>query len=612
MKKALGAKLLKPLTLLYTAALLITVAALCIGGIVFKYDPMTSPGVRKLEGFTYEIDGGESGEVTLPTSFEPLSPRTKVTLFLTLDVHSHEHLLFQSVYAPLRIYMDDELLFECGQDGTYPSFMLDPPAFTTILPLPQSTASQHQLRFEFLSPTQRDILSIDSMLAGESSDLFVYVQNKYVFLFAFSILLMVFGVVTLFAWTSLFRGIASAEPFLWLGLFVICAGLWGFGECMLTNFVINRPVLLYLMAFGGLFTMTIPFLRFGILALQPRAKLPLQIMLAVNCVCALVAFALQLFGIVALSRSMYVFHVIVPISFVIFALCATWEGVHHKNKLAQRFLFPMVVLALASVMELVNYQVRFTNILTLFFQSGMLIFVLMLGKVGAQHMRDGIANTSKRVQLEAELSTMNRQLVLQQEQYASIAKTSAEVRQARHDLRHHMAVLKGYTACEDLAGLNEYLDKMNVSTPSASERMHCENFAVNAIIYYYLALAEKSGIPTTLDIEIPSDTGVVADKDLCVIIGNLLENALEACNRQTEGERFIIMNSHVQHRILTITVDNSFDGKYERHKGTFYSRKREGKGLGLSSVSAVVKKYGGVAKFNPEDTTFFSSVFVKM
>lgn len=100
------------------------------------------------------------------------------------------------------------------------------------------------------------------------------------------------------------------------------------------------------------------------------------------------------------------------------------------------------------------------------------------------------------------------------------------------------------------------------------------------------------------------------DSDLCVVFANLLENAAEACARMKQGEHFVTLHSSWQDGLLTITMENSFEGPIREENGQFYSSKRDDFGVGLSSVQAMASKYGGRARFSHTDSVFSSSVFL--
>ena len=102
------------------------------------------------------------------------------------------------------------------------------------------------------------------------------------------------------------------------------------------------------------------------------------------------------------------------------------------------------------------------------------------------------------------------------------------------------------------------------------------------------------------------------DRALCIVFAKLLENAVEACGRIAEGEKCIRLSSRLEHGVLTITMDNSFDGKFAKQKEKFLSSKRSGFGIGISSIQAVAKAHQGDARFEAEGTVFRSSVYCRL
>ena len=136
------------------------------------------------------------------------------------------------------------------------------------------------------------------------------------------------------------------------------------------------------------------------------------------------------------------------------------------------------------------------------------------------------------------------------------------------------------------------------------------NDAVNAVALYYQTAAREAGV-TSLSIllDIPKDTGHVPESDLCVIIGNLLENAVAAC--RDAKEPFIRMCSRFSNGVLTITMDNSFSYVTMTPDHGFLSSKPGG-GIGLSSIRSIAEKHHGTCRFEVKDKVFYSSVYLRL
>jgi DNA-binding CsgD family transcriptional regulator len=125
--------------------------------------------------------------------------------------------------------------------------------------------------------------------------------------------------------------------------------------------------------------------------------------------------------------------------------------------------------------------------------------------------------------------------------------------------------------------------KAGVSVPMSlpNERKLCENNAVNAVAGYYLGLAESQGVAFDAQLDIPEDSGSVPAMDLCVIMGDLLGNALDNC-RMAQENKFTRVISRAKGNYLSIEVISSSGGQRQAEEG-----------VGLSTVKALCVKHRG-------------------
>lgn len=223
-----------------------------------------------------------------------------------------------------------------------------------------------------------------------------------------------------------------------------------------------------------------------------------------------------------------------------------------------------------------------------------------------------LSQAADKARLDAEITAAGRMMDLQRDQYRRLIEDGEKSKAARHDLRHQLAVIQRYLRDGDTDGAVEYCSALSGAVLRDERRIWCENFAVNAVADHYLSQAEGEGVRMEIRLEIPEDAGGIPVMELCVVIGNLLENAVEACRRIPPERRFIHLHSRVWYGKLSITMDNSFDGVWKREGDIYYSAKRKDAGIGLSSVRAVCRKYGGQAEFETRDGTFQSSVMLEM
>ena len=132
------------------------------------------------------------------------------------------------------------------------------------------------------------------------------------------------------------------------------------------------------------------------------------------------------------------------------------------------------------------------------------------------------------------------------------------------------------------------------------ERLYCENSAVNAVAVYFLALADGEGFITEAQLNIPEHTGSVPAMDLCIIMGNLLENALDSTRCAKSENKFIRVSSILKGTSLHIETINSF------------ALPPSGEEPGLSAVKAVCEKHNGKVEYEIESDECKVTALVKI
>ncbi|MCD8018934.1 MAG: GHKL domain-containing protein [Clostridiales bacterium] len=199
-------------------------------------------------------------------------------------------------------------------------------------------------------------------------------------------------------------------------------------------------------------------------------------------------------------------------------------------------------------------------------------------------------------------------LALQRTQYNQISRHMEETRRARHDLSHHLKVVNGFLAADDLDGLRKYMASYEQMQPPNTVRSYCKNYAVNTIVSYYAEEAEKAGIDFTVGMDMPMSLPV-DESDLCSILGNLLENALTACQKigQTKAA-YIHVLARTKGSFVDLAVDNSCLIEPVMKNGRFLSTHHDGYGVGTVSVRSIAKRYHGSVQFHFEDQVFYASV----
>ena len=196
----------------------------------------------------------------------------------------------------------------------------------------------------------------------------------------------------------------------------------------------------------------------------------------------------------------------------------------------------------------------------------------------------------------ARLQQENHLLSLQQTRYENLCTAIEEARQARHDIRHHFLQLSSLAEKGDLEKIKEYLSLASSKIPD--QNLHfCKNQAADSVISYYAALAKREEISFHVKADLPAHIPV-DEIDMCLVLSNLLENAIEACLKTEPSKRKINAQVYLHHKcLLLIQVENTFNGKIQEKNHIFQSSKRTGSGVGIQSIRHIAEKNGGDGVF---------------
>lgn len=210
----------------------------------------------------------------------------------------------------------------------------------------------------------------------------------------------------------------------------------------------------------------------------------------------------------------------------------------------------------------------------------------------------------------ARLRQENHFLLLQQQRYESLQASIEETRQARHDLRHHLGHLSALANAGDLEAIRAYLHQAIRRIPNL-ELHFTENRPVDGVLGYYCGLARQEGIPFRAQIDLP-EVLPADEMDVCLVLSNLLENALEASLRTAPARRQLQVDAYLHGgQLVLIQVKNTYDGEIQEQHGVFRSSKRPGPGIGIQSVRRLSERNGGTSLFTHENGTFTAKVLLR-
>lgn len=239
-------------------------------------------------------------------------------------------------------------------------------------------------------------------------------------------------------------------------------------------------------------------------------------------------------------------------------------------------------------------------------------YLMLFGTCYVSYVALKVLEISKgRTQLEESLKYAKLSIQTQKKQYDTLAVHMDDMKKARHDLRQHLAVVQSYIEKDDKAGLKNYIDLYKSELPPDVLELYSRNDVVNAIVCYYAGVARDFHIRFDAKIDYP-DICSISETDITVLLGNMLENAIEACQRQNGEICFIKLRikKHGSSELLVV-MDNTCREPVSFKDEVPVSTKREGMGIGTSSMQEIAERYHGSVQFEWKEGMFYTSVLLQ-
>lgn len=182
----------------------------------------------------------------------------------------------------------------------------------------------------------------------------------------------------------------------------------------------------------------------------------------------------------------------------------------------------------------------------------------------------------------------------------------------RHDYHNHIQSMKVFLEMGRLTELAQYLDDLDKDLTTVDTVIKTGNTKVDAALNSKISLAKKNGIKVTAKAIVPSELSI-SEVDLSLLIGNLLDNAMEACIKITEEEeRFIRVHLDVIKGQFYLYVMNSVGENLKKSRNTYLSTKSGEHGFGLMRVDKVVEKYHGYINRQDETDVFVTEIMLPL
>ncbi len=210
--------------------------------------------------------------------------------------------------------------------------------------------------------------------------------------------------------------------------------------------------------------------------------------------------------------------------------------------------------------------------------------------------------------LDKQIASYQQELI--ETHYREVDNMYRQIRGWRHDYRNHIQAMKAYAAAEDWEAIRRYLDLLDEDLTTVDTVIKTGNPMTDAILNSKISLAKSKDIQVIADAHIPVKLKS-SEIDLCCIIGNLFDNAIEASVKLPVEQRVIRVYMDMRNTQLYLSFTNFTAGKKLKKEGTlFRSTKGKGHGFGLVRIDAIVERLDGYISRNSEDGAFTTEILL--
>lgn len=199
-------------------------------------------------------------------------------------------------------------------------------------------------------------------------------------------------------------------------------------------------------------------------------------------------------------------------------------------------------------------------------------------------------------------------LAKQREEVQNIYET---MRGWRHDYHNHMQTMTAYLSLRQIDEALTYISHLEEDLDSIDIAIRTGNVSADAIVSSKVSIARKNDITVDCKAQVPK-TLSVSDVDLCAILGNLLDNAIESCARVEPERRFLRIYIGIYRKQLYISVSNATRERKRKKQSELITGKNGEHGFGLQRIDRIAQKYDGYVNRKNEPGVFATEIMLPL
>lgn len=285
-------------------------------------------------------------------------------------------------------------------------------------------------------------------------------------------------------------------------------------------------------------------------------------------------------------------------------LSSVYEVLRRSTNVILHFgILPLVYYAYEYFMLYTHHRFASVQAFSELLPTGLVLFFMLSVAAYQRELQKREAAEYQLTVLEAELTNAG-QLI------DSLRTVQEKTAVYRHDLRHHLMMIDRLLATNQPAQATSYIRGVQNGLESISPVRLCENETVNLILGFYLTKAHELDIALTVNAAVPAAL-TLPDPELCTMLSNGLENAMNAVKTLPKEQRFIRLSCEIKQNTLLIQLINPYQGEILMENGHPVASGSE-RSYGCRSILAIVQRRNGLCTFDPSNQLFTLRIALPM
>ncbi|CEP41195.1 GHKL domain-containing protein (plasmid) [Paraclostridium sordellii] len=288
------------------------------------------------------------------------------------------------------------------------------------------------------------------------------------------------------------------------------------------------------------------------------------------------------------------------------------KSIKYNIEFKKREVLNITVLILANILSIVVIFTLSMNYMNKTFVQDLILLVvsvmLILSNISLIKI---IGKIVKANNIELENNLIREKMDMQYNYYLNIQEEQLKVRKLYHDMNNHVVCIK--KLYENCGEVNAYIDDIKSELNSWKAIISTENMILDIIVNDKKKICDKNNINFEVDINF-SKCDFIDMIDICSIFSNLIDNAIEACLKINDKDRFIILKGTIVNKFFILKCENNKLNKIKLDKEMIITDKKDTfiHGIGIKSIKSSIKKYDGEINIDFSEDKFKVQVYIPL